>query len=68
MQNVKKYSIDNFYRDDLNLNILDREMPYNSNKFFKTLISEPFEFNFNKFRNWNVEFFDIILHLCLPNE
>ena len=45
MQNVKKYSIDNFYRDDLYLNILDREMPYNSNKFFKTLISEPFELN-----------------------
>ena len=45
MQTIKKYSIDNFYKDDLYLNILDREMPYNSNKFFKTLISEPFELN-----------------------
>ena len=45
MQTIKKYYIDNFYRDDLYLNILDREMPYNSNKFFKTLISEPFELN-----------------------
>ena len=47
MLTIKKYSIDNFYRDDLYLNILDRKVPYNSNKFFKTLISEPFEFNFN---------------------
>ena len=47
MQTVKKYSIDNFYKDDLYLNILDREKPYKSNEFFKNLIEEPFEFNFN---------------------
>ena len=47
MQTNKKYSVNNFYRDDLYLNILDREMPYNSNKFFQNLISEPFEFNFS---------------------
>ena len=45
MQTNKKYSIDNFYRDDLYLNILDREKPYKSNEFFRTLISEPFELN-----------------------
>ena len=45
MQVIKKCSLDNFYKEDLYLNILDREMPYNSNKFFKTLISEPFELN-----------------------
>ena len=45
MKANKKYSIDNFYRDDLYLNILDREIPYKSNEFFKTLISEPFELN-----------------------
>ena len=45
MQTIKKYSVNNFYRDDLYLNILDREMPYDSNKFFKILISEPFELN-----------------------
>lgn len=45
MQTNKKYSIDNFYRDDLYLNILDREKPYKSNEFFKNLISEPFELN-----------------------
>ena len=43
MQTIKEYSFDNFYREDLYLNILDREMPYNSNKFFKTLTLEPFE-------------------------
>ena len=47
MQTIKKYSIDNFYRDELYLNILDRKMPYNANKFFKTLISEPFELKQN---------------------
>ena len=45
MQTNKKYSIDNFYRDDLYLNILDREKPYKSDEFFKKLISEPFELN-----------------------
>ena len=45
MQIIKKYSIDNFYRDNNYLNILDREVPNNSNKFFKTLISKPFELN-----------------------
>ena len=45
MQTIKRYSIDNFYRDDLYLNILDREKPYKSNEFFKTLISQPFELN-----------------------
>jgi hypothetical protein len=45
MQTIKKYSIDNFYRDDLYLNILDREIPFKSKEFFKNLISEPFEFN-----------------------
>ena len=47
MQTIKKYSIDNFYRDDSYLNILDREKPYKSNEFFKNLIEEPFEFNVN---------------------
>jgi len=47
MQTIKKYSIDNFYKDDLYLNILDREKPYKSNEFFRTLISEAFELNFN---------------------
>ena len=47
MQTNKKYSIDNFYKDDLYLNILDREKPYKSNEFFKALISEPFELNIN---------------------
>ena len=47
MQTIKNNSIDNFYRDNLYLNILDREIPYNSNKFFKSLISETFELNFN---------------------
>ena len=37
MLTIKKYSIDNFYNDDLYLNILDREKPYKSNEFFKTL-------------------------------
>ena len=45
MQANKKYSFDNFYKDDLYLNILDREKPYKSNEFFKTLVSEPFELN-----------------------
>ena len=45
MQTNKKYSIDNFYREDLYLNILDREKPYKSDKFFKALVSEPFELN-----------------------
>ena len=45
MLNIKKYSIDNFYRDDLYLNVLDREKPYKSDEFFKNLISEPFELN-----------------------
>ncbi len=30
MQTNKKYSIDNFYKDDSYLNILDREKPYKS--------------------------------------
>ena len=47
MQTIKKYSIDNFYKDDLYLNILDREKPYKSNEFFKNLIAEPFELNIN---------------------
>ena len=47
MQTIKKYSIDNFYKDELYLNILDREKPYKSNEFFKNLIEEPFEFNVN---------------------
>ena len=45
MQTNKKHSVDNFYKDDLYLNILDREKPYKSNQFFKALISEPFELN-----------------------
>ena len=45
MQTIKKYSIDNFYKDDLYLNILDREKPYKSDEFFKTIISESFELN-----------------------
>ena len=45
MQTNKKYSIDNFYKEDSYLNILDREEPYKSNEFFKTLVSEPFELN-----------------------
>jgi hypothetical protein len=47
MQTIKKYSIDNFYKDDSYLNILDREKPYKSNEFFKNLIAEPFELNIN---------------------
>ncbi len=47
MQTIKKYAINNFYKDDLYLNILDREKPYKSNEFFKNLIEEPFEFNVN---------------------
>ena len=47
MQTIKKYFIDNFYKDDLYLNILDRKKPYKSNEFFKHLIAEPFEFNIN---------------------
>ncbi len=39
--------MDNFYKDDLYLNILDREKPYKSNEFFKSLITVPFEFNIN---------------------
>ena len=61
MQTIKKYSVNNFYRDDLYLNILDREMPYNSNKFFKTLMSEPFELNI-RIKKENV-FEDIEYHL-----
>ena len=61
MQILKKYSINNFYKDDNYLNILDREMPNNSNKFFKTLISEPFELNISiKKKN---TFKDIKYHL-----
>ena len=45
MQTNKKYSIDNFYKENLYLNILDRKKPYKSNEFFKNLIAEPFEFN-----------------------
>jgi hypothetical protein len=47
MQTIKKYSIDNFYKDDSYLNILDREKPYKSNEFFKNLIAEPFQLNIN---------------------
>jgi hypothetical protein len=47
MQTIKKYSIDNFYKDDSYLNILDREKPYKSNDFFKNLIAEPFKLNIN---------------------
>ena len=47
MQTIKKYSIDNFYKDDSYLNILDREKPYKSNEFFKNFIAEPFELNIN---------------------
>ena len=45
MQAYKKYSTDNFYKDDLYLNILNREKPYKADEFFKDLISEPFELN-----------------------
>ena len=45
MQTNKKYSIDNFYKENLYLNILDRKKPHKSNEFFKNLIAEPFEFN-----------------------
>ena len=61
MQTIKKFSIDNFYRDNNYLNILDREMPYNSNNFFKTLISEPFELNINVKKENTFE--DIKYHL-----
>ena len=61
MQTVKKYSIDNFYKDDLYLNILDREKPYKSDEFFKNLISEPFELNI-KINKANA-FEDIKYHL-----
>ena len=47
MQTIKKYTIDEFYKDDLYLNILDRDKPYKSNQFFKNLIAEPFELNIN---------------------
>ena len=45
MQTIKRHPIENFYRNDLWLNILDREKPYKSDEFFKTLILEPFELN-----------------------
>ena len=45
MQNIKKNSIGSFYRDDLYLNIIDRQKPYEADEFFKNLISKPFELN-----------------------
>ena len=61
MQTIKEYSFDNFYREDLYLNILDREMPYNSDKFFKTLTLEAFELSLSIKRENAFE--DINYHL-----
>ena len=61
MQTIKKNYVNQIYRDNLYLNILDREMPNNSNNFFKTLISEPFELNISIKRENAFE--DIKYHL-----
>ena len=61
MQTIKEYSFHNLYREDLYLNILDREIPYNSNNFFKTLTLEPFELSLS-IRRENA-FKDINYHL-----
>ena len=46
MQIIKKYSIDSLYKDELYLNIIDRQKPYKANEFFKNLISEPFDLSY----------------------
>ena len=45
MQSIKKPYIENFYKDESYLNILERRKPYDADRFFQNILSETFQIN-----------------------
>ena len=68
MQSIKKPYIEDFYKNESYLNILERRKPYDADRFFQNILSETFQINASIAKKEAYNAIKYLLKKQLPNK